>query len=83
MLEIETDSVYHSPHAGHRSRQGALVFDIRTERFDLRALAPQQRSIADGVPGGDPDRKAAITQMTNDPAAEESGSTEHADLRDG
>jgi len=37
------------------------------------------------VPRGDPDRKAAIAQMTNDPAAEEPGSTEHAHtrLRDG
>ena len=81
MLEIETDSVYHSPHAGHRSRQGALVFDIRTERFDLRAVISEQRSAANGVPGGDPNRKAMITQMTNDPAAEEPGSTEHAHAR--
>src|SRR5437763_6180086 len=30
-LEIETGSVHHSFHAGNRSRQGALVFNIRTE----------------------------------------------------
>jgi hypothetical protein len=30
------------------------------------------------MPGRDPDRKAVITQMSGDPAAEESGSTEHA-----
>jgi hypothetical protein len=76
LLDISTDGVHDASHAGERRCERIAIFDIRADGFDLRLPVPERRSAAGRMPGGDADRQPASTQVTDDPAADEPGSTE-------
>jgi hypothetical protein len=79
VLDVETDGIYRTVCARKRSDDRMLVVNVGLDRSQARIVAPEQPAPPIRVSRGNPNGKLALPEMSNGPAAQESGSAEHGD----